>query len=212
MILSPLCRHHRRYRRALRRRVCVKGRPPPTCTRFTSGQLAPEQKQTRQWHMWLRGERCGRPPDDEGDEGERRARGLRGCVCGGRAACARSGLPGVVLHHSLVFYGLARQRRLKGEQLPFPRFRPNGKRRSPLSFSRNVKASEPPPCSLPSLRPERLSAELRANWDRCQSHLQPRGTPAFSACLMKRQNNRFAYTETGVVTGLTPVDLGDVKE
>lgn len=83
MILSPLRRHHRRYRRALQRRVCVKGRPPPTCTPFTSGQLAPEQKQTRQWHMWLRGERCGRPPDDEGDEGESRARGLRGCVEGG---------------------------------------------------------------------------------------------------------------------------------
>lgn len=29
---------------------------------------------------------------------------------------------------------------------------------------------------------------------------------------MKRQNNRFASTETGVVTGLTPIDLGYVKE
>lgn len=66
--------------------------------------------------------------------------------------------------------------------------------------------------SLPSLCLERLSAELLANWDRCQSHLQPRGTPVFLPCLMKRQNNRFAYTETGVVTGLTPIDLGYVKE
>lgn len=66
--------------------------------------------------------------------------------------------------------------------------------------------------SLPSLCLERLSAELRANWDRCQSHLQPRGTPVFLPCLMKRQNNRFAYAETGVVTGLTPIDLGYVKE
>lgn len=66
--------------------------------------------------------------------------------------------------------------------------------------------------SLPLLCLERLSAELRANWDRCQSHLQPRGSPVLLPCLMKRQNNRFAYTETGVVTGLTPIDLGYVKE
>lgn len=33
---------------------------------FTSEQLAPEQEQARHWHMWLRGERCGRAPDDEG--------------------------------------------------------------------------------------------------------------------------------------------------
>lgn len=66
--------------------------------------------------------------------------------------------------------------------------------------------------SLPLLCLERLSAELRANWDRCQSHLQPRGSPVILPCLMKRQNNRFAYTETGVVTGLTPIDLGYVKE
>lgn len=135
-------------------------------------------------------------------------------MCGGRAACgrracARSGLLGVVLHRSLVFYGRAEQRRLKGEQLPIPSSNRTG---NPVRFSRHVKASDPTSCSLPSLRLERLSAELRANWDQCQSHLQPRGTPAFSACLMKRQNNRFAYTETGVVTGLTPVDLGDVKE
>lgn len=37
------------------------------------------------------------------------------------------------------------------------------------------------------------------------------GPPVFLPCLMKRQNNRFAYTETGVVTGLTPIDLGYVK-
>lgn len=118
--LTPPCCHHRCYRRALQWRVCVKGRPPspPPNMQFTSGQLALEQKQTRQWHMWLRGERCRRPPDDEGDEGECRARCLRG-VCGGRVACgrrtrARSGLLGVVLHHLLVSYGLAEQRQLKG--------------------------------------------------------------------------------------------------
>lgn len=34
---------------------------------FTSEQLAPEQEQgSGVWHMWLRGERCGRAPDDEG--------------------------------------------------------------------------------------------------------------------------------------------------
>lgn len=38
------------------------------------------------------------------------------------------------------------------------------------------------------------------------------GPPVVLPCLMKRQNNRFASTETGVVTGLTPIDLGYVKE
>lgn len=44
----------------------MKGRPPPTSLQFTSEQLAPEHEQAERWHMWLRGERCGRAPDDEG--------------------------------------------------------------------------------------------------------------------------------------------------
>lgn len=40
----------------------------------------------------------------------------------------------------------------------------------------------------------------------------PQGTLVFLPCLMKWQNNRFAYAETGVVTGLTPLDPNRVKE
>ncbi len=46
-----------------------------------------------------------------------------------------------------------------------------------------------------------------AKWARCQSHLQHKGLLPFFSCLMKWQNNRFTYAETGVVTGLTPLDL-----
>lgn len=43
-----------------------RGRPPLTSPRFTSEQLAPEQERAWRWHMWLRSERCGRVPDDDG--------------------------------------------------------------------------------------------------------------------------------------------------
>lgn len=43
-----------------------RGRPPLTSPQFTSEQLAPEQERAWRWHMWLRGEHCGRVPDDEG--------------------------------------------------------------------------------------------------------------------------------------------------
>lgn len=62
---------------------------------FTSEQLAPEQEQARQWHMWLRVERCGRPPDDEGMSMGRRGReeDAEGCLCvcvgWGGGACGR---------------------------------------------------------------------------------------------------------------------------
>lgn len=55
---------------------------------FTSEQLAPEQEQALHWHMWLRGERCGRAPDDEGrmrmggGGGERRTLWVGGEACG----------------------------------------------------------------------------------------------------------------------------------
>lgn len=44
-----------------------------------------------------------------------------------------------------------------------------------------------------------------------QTYLQPQETVT-SSCLMKWQNNRFAYAKTGVVTGLTTLDLKHVTE
>lgn len=84
---------------------------------FTSEQLAPEQEQARHWHMWLRGERCGRAPDDEGMRmgggggvggrrgGGREMRTLRGE--GGKEACCQTRVcqflaTGHVLRHSLT--------------------------------------------------------------------------------------------------------------
>lgn len=44
-----------------------------------------------------------------------------------------------------------------------------------------------------------------------QAYLQPRETTTFP-CLMKWQNNRFAYVEAGAVTGLTTLDLKHAKK
>lgn len=46
--------------------------------------------------------------------------------------------------------------------------------------------------------------------DMFQAYLWPRETTTFP-CLMKWQNNRFAYVEAGAVTGLTTLDLKHVK-
>lgn len=44
-----------------------------------------------------------------------------------------------------------------------------------------------------------------------QAYLWPRETTTFP-CLMKWQNNRFAYAEAGAVTGLTTFDLKHIKK
>ncbi len=83
----------------------MKGRPPPTSMQFTSEQLAPEQEQARHWHMWLRGERCGRAPVEEGmrmgggEGGEKRPQGGGICVCQTRVCQFLA--TGHVLRHSL---------------------------------------------------------------------------------------------------------------
>lgn len=174
----------------------MEGRPPPTSRQFTSEQLAPEQTQARQWHMWLRGERCGRPPDDEGMRGERRARCLRGVCVEGGLRVADTRVPGLGYWVcSPPFLRLCGSRRTKtpegggrqGGGTSFPslpaKFRNLG---SPIRLSCDVKAcdatEQPSFSSLPSPPPpRRLRAELRANWDRCQSRSGPRGTPSRSA-------------------------------
>ncbi len=57
--------------------------------------------------------------------------------------------------------------------------------------------SFPPPLTVFTL-PSGLDASRICNH---------KGLLPFFSCLMKWQNNRFTYAETGVVTGLTPLDL-----
>ncbi len=57
--------------------------------------------------------------------------------------------------------------------------------------------SFPPPLTVLAL-PSGLDASRICNH---------KGLLPFFSCLMKWQNNRFTYAETGVVTGLTPLDL-----
>lgn len=95
------------------------------------------------------------------DEGERRARCLRGvCVCGGRAACgrhacARSELLGVFSVVRLSLWS-RRTKMTAGGATSFPRFQRNLKFRSPIRLSCNAKASDAaetqllvPPLALP---------------------------------------------------------------
>lgn len=156
----------------------MKGRPPPTSMEFTSEQLAPEQEQGQHWHMWLRGEHCGRAPDDEGrmrmgggGEGERRT--LR--VGGRRAACARHAcasfwLLGMSFVIHLSLYREKRWREIIGEGVPppLPQIQNNfdSEFRNPSRLSCTVKAStgwvalvqKPNFSSLPSPRLKHLSA------------------------------------------------------
>lgn len=46
---------------------------------------------------------------------------------------------------------------------------------------------------------------------RFQTYLQPQETIT-SSCLIKWQNNRFAYAKAGALTGLTTLDLKHIKE
>lgn len=57
----------------------------------------------------------------------------------------------------------------------------------------------------------RLFAGFHFIWAAFQAYLRPQETTTLP-CLMKRQNNRFAYVKAGAVTGLTTLDLKHVKK
>lgn len=180
---------------------------------FTCEQLALEQKRDRRWHMWLRGERCRSAPDDEGMRmrGRLERGAVEGDVCHTRVCqCFATG-------HAFVILSASAYRDNRGCNF-FPRH--HWLEFKEQRWSCSVKASDgwvvmlhkSNFSSLPLPRLEHLSAVEHAKWAQCQSHSQPQGTLVFLPCLMKWQNNRFAYAETGVVTGLAPLDLLCVKE
>lgn len=97
---------------------------------FTSEQLAPEQEQARQWHMWLRGERCGRAPDDEGMSMGWRGReeDAEGWVCGGDCVWQTGVcqvLATVILRHSTSLYREDKDGQLGGEVTRPPQIQKN---------------------------------------------------------------------------------------